>query len=294
MQTRDFGRLGDQLAIPSLAEIQTKSYDYFLQGDADPERRKNEGLEAILREIFPIKSYDETLTLDYVKYDLGKPRYRPIDCRELGLTYGRPLRIWVRLSGKDLEEVIEEDVYLGEMPIMMGGGEFIINGAERVIVSQLHRSPGIDFSVEVEVGDRRLHSCRIIPERGSWIEVNVTKKDVLNIRIDQSSRILATTFLRAMDPAYSNTADMVRIFYSTKLQKLSRLKPNQKPQLMYVVSDIVDPETGEVIVAAGRQIAEQWETIKNSSIKQIEVVDQEAVDPLILNTLAEDPAANHQ
>jgi len=293
MQTRNFGRLGDLLDIPSLAEIQTKSYEYFQQSECDPEKRKNQGLESILREIFPIKSYDETLTLEYVKFDLGKPRYRPIDCRELGLTYGRPLRIWVRLSGKELEEVIEEDVYLGEMPIMMGGGEFIINGAERVIVSQLHRSPGIDFSVEVQAGDRRLHSCRVIPERGSWIEVNVTKKDVLNIRIDQSSRILATTYLRAMDPAYGNTVDLVRLFYKTKLQKLSQLKPNQKPQLMYVVSDVVDPETGEVIVAAGHQIAEAWETIKNSSIRQLEIVDQAVVDPLMLNTLAEDPATNH-
>jgi DNA-directed RNA polymerase subunit beta len=293
MQIRNFGRLGDLLDIPNLTEIQTKSYAEFLQENVEPEKRKVIGLEAILREIFPIKSYDESLTIEYVKYELGKPRYRPIDCRELGLTYGLPLRIWIRLSGKELEEVIEEDVYLGEMPIMMGGGEFIVNGAERVIVSQLHRSPGIDFSVEVEAGDRRLHSCRVIPERGSWIEVNVSKKDVLSIRIDQSSRIVATTFLRAMDPSYSNTSDLVRLFYETKVQKLGQMKPGQKPQLMYVVGDVVDPETGEVIVPAGRQIGEKWETIKNSSLKQLEVVDQKTVDPLILNTLAEDTTTNH-
>jgi DNA-directed RNA polymerase subunit beta len=293
MQVRNFGRLGDVLSIPDLTEIQTKSYQRFLQADTDPDKRKNEGLEAVLREVFPIKSYDESLVLDYVKYELGKPRYRPTDCRELRLTYGMPFRIWVRLSGKDLEEVIEEDVYLGEMPIMMGGGEFIINGAERVIVSQLHRSPGIDFGVELEAGDRRLHSCRIIPERGSWIEINVSKKDVLAIKIDQSSRIMATTFLRAMDPKFSNTSDIIRIFYATKLQKLGQLKSDQKPQLMYAVGDVVDPETGEVIVEAGRQIGEKWETIKNSTLKQIEVVDEKVVDPLILNTLAEDPTTNH-
>ncbi|HOI55805.1 MAG TPA: DNA-directed RNA polymerase subunit beta, partial [Phycisphaerae bacterium] len=293
MQVRNFGRLGDVLSIPDLTEIQTKSYERFLQADADPDKRKNEGLESVLREVFPIKSYDESLVLDYVKFELGKPRYRPMDCRELRLTYGMPFRIWVRLSGKELEEVIEEDVYLGEMPIMMGGGEFIINGAERVIVSQLHRSPGIDFGVEMEAGDRRLHSCRIIPERGSWIEINVSKKDVLAIKIDQSSRIMATTFLRAMDPKFSNTSDIIRIFYATKLQKLGQLKSDQKPQLMYVVGDVVDPETGEVIVEAGRQIGEKWEAIKNSTLKQLEVVDEKVVDPLILNTLAEDPTTNH-
>ena len=293
MQVRNFGRLGDLLDIPDLTEIQTKSYRRFLQAEADPEKRKDAGLEAILREIFPIKSYDESLMLEYVKFELGKPRYRPSDCRELRLTYGMPFRVWVRLSGKELEEVIEEDVYLGEMPIMLGGGEFIINGAERVIVSQLHRSPGIDFSVVLEAGDRRLHSCRIIPERGSWIEVNVSKKDLLAIKIDQSGKIMATTFLRAMAPEFGETSEIIRLFYKTKRQKLSQLKPKQKPQLMYVVSDVVDPETGEVIVEAGRQIGEQWETIKNSTLKQLDVVDQAVVDPLILNTLVEDSTTNY-
>ena len=293
MQIRNFGRLGDLLDIPNLTEIQTVKFVKFLQEQTDPEKRSNSGLESILREVFPIKSYDESLMLEYVKYELGKPRYRPIDCRELGLTYGRPFRIWIRLSGKELEEVIEEDVYLGEMPIMLGGGEFIVNGAERVIVSQLHRSPGIDFSVEVEAGDRRLHSCRVIPERGSWIEVNVSKKDILTIRIDQSTRIVATTFLRAMDPAYSDTSEIIRLFYNTKIQKLSVLKSGSKPQLMYVVGDVIDPETGEVIVPAGHQVGEKWEAIRNSTIKQLEIVDEPAVDPLILNALAEDAATNH-
>ncbi len=293
MQIRNFGRLGDLLEIPNLTEIQTLSYSRFLQEDVDPEQRDATGLEVILREIFPIRSYDESLSLEYVKYDLGKPRYHPEDCRELRLTYGKPLRIWVRLSGKELEEVIEEDVYLGEVPVMMGGGEFIINGAERVIVSQLHRSPGIDFSMVLEAGDRRLHSCRVIPERGSWIEINVSKKDVLTMKIDQSSKILATTFLRAMDPSFSDTSEIIRLFYSTRMQKLSSIKPGQRPQQMYVVGDVVDPETGEIIVEAGRQIGEKWETIRNSTLKQLEVVDDKVVDPLILNTLAEDGTTTH-
>ncbi len=129
-----------------------------------------------------------TISLEYIKYELGKPRYDPDECRQLRLTYGRPFRVWLRLR-KAEGEPVEEEVYLGDMPIMIGGGEFIINGAERVVVRQLHRSPGVDFVVEREA-DKDLHSCRIIPERGCWIEINVTKKDTLGVRIDQSRQVL--------------------------------------------------------------------------------------------------------
>ena len=206
------------MAVPDLIEIQTKSYEDFLQSDAAPEKRDDKGLEALLREIFPIESYDGKYSLEYLKYDLGKPLYSIDQCRQLRLTYGRPFRIWVRLNK---EQPIEEEVYLGELPIMIGGGEFIINGAERVIVSQLHRSPGVDFMVETEAGDRRMHACRIIPERGSWIEMNVTKKDVLVVAIDQSGKFPVTMFLRAMSADYSDDASIIRAFYKTAKVKVS-------------------------------------------------------------------------
>ena len=135
--TRQFGTKRDPYAIPDLTEIQTKSYARFLQYETPPDKRKDEGLEGVLREIFPIESYDKKLSLGYLRYELGKPRYEPDECRQLRLTYGRPFRIWLRLNK---EQPIEEEVYLGDLPIMLGGGEFIINGAERVVVSQLHRS----------------------------------------------------------------------------------------------------------------------------------------------------------
>ena len=165
-QTRNFGRFGDAVDVPPLTDVQNRSYDRFLQLDAPIEKRTPTGLEGVLREIFPIESYDKSISLQYLRYELGKPRYGPDECRQLRLTYGRPFRVWLRLV-KD--QPVEEEVYLGDMPIMIGGGEFIINGAERVVVSQLHRSPGVDFVVERE-GDKDMHSCRIIPERGSWIE----------------------------------------------------------------------------------------------------------------------------
>src|SRR5438876_10881894 len=190
-KTQTFGKVKEIVPIPNLMALQVESYERFLQEGVSPREREDVGLEAILREVFPIESYDGQLALEYLEYELGKPRYSPDECRKLRLTYGPPFKIRVRLRRPT--ESIEEDVYLGEIPRMIGGGEFIINGAERVIVSQLHRSPGVDFLVEVQEGDRPLHGCRVIPERGSWIECSVTKKDALAVRIDQRSKIPATT-----------------------------------------------------------------------------------------------------
>src|SRR5262245_41018951 len=129
---RNFGRFGDAVEVPPLTDVQIRSYARFLQLETPPEKRTNTGLEGVLREIFPIESYDKSINLVYSKYELGKPRYSPDECRQLRLTYGRPFRVWLRLNK---EQPVEEEVYLGDMPIMIGGGEFIINGAERVVVT---------------------------------------------------------------------------------------------------------------------------------------------------------------
>jgi len=217
MQTRNFKRVGDAVDVPNLVAIQTDSYRNFLQLGVPAEKRQNKGLETIFRETFPIESYDKSVRMEYLRYELGRPRYTPDECRRLGLTYGRPITIHVRLVGP---EPIEEGVYLGDMPVMMGGGEFIINGAERVIVSQLHRSPGVDFEVQTHATGKKLYSCRIIPERGSWIELSVSKKDVLSVKIDQSGKFPATTLLRAVDKKYGTTEDLLRLFYQTTVYKI--------------------------------------------------------------------------
>ncbi|MCC8189584.1 MAG: DNA-directed RNA polymerase subunit beta [Planctomycetes bacterium] len=200
-EIRYYGKAFKTLPLPDLMETQRRFYADFLQMDTPPQERKNDGLEAVFREVFPIESYDGSVSLDYLEYQIGEPRHTPDECRALRLTYAGPLKIKVRLSGK---VAVEEWVYLGEIPLMIGGGEFVVNGAERVIVTQLQRSPGCDFSSEVHSSGKRLHSCRIIPERSSWIQVEVTSKDQLTIRIDRSGKIAATTFLRAlaveMDP----------------------------------------------------------------------------------------------
>src|ERR1051325_457108 len=293
---RNFGRFGDAVEVPSLTDVQTKSYDRFLQLDVDPMKREDSGLEGVLREIFPIESYDKTLSVSYIKYELGKPRYGPDECRQLRLTYGRPFKVWLRLNK---EQPVEEEVYLGDMPIMIGGGEFIINGAERVVVSQLHRSPGVDYVIDSEGADRKLHSCRIIPERGSWIEVNVTKKDTLGVRIDQSGKFSAMTLLRAMDPEYSTDEAIIRAFLDTKELKVT--EGNRAAiEGNHAVGDVIDPETGEVYIDSGDLITkEHLDKVYASGLKTVSILlakDDAAkqLDPLILNSLKEDPTNTHE
>jgi DNA-directed RNA polymerase subunit beta len=206
---RNFGRFGDAAPVPPLTDIQTRSYDRFLQLDAAYDKRTNSGLEGVMQEIFPIESYDKKISLEYVKYELGKPRYDADECRQLRLTYGRPFRVWLRLRKAD-GNAVEEEVYLGDMPIMIGGGEFIINGAERVVVSQLHRSAGVDFVVERERG-QGLHSPAGHPGGGaagsrSRHHEGHPRASAFDQRASSSHR----TLRRAMDPQYSSTASIIR------------------------------------------------------------------------------------
>jgi DNA-directed RNA polymerase subunit beta len=289
-KTQTFGRVKEIVSVPNLMALQVDSYQRFLQEDLAPREREDVGLESILREVFPIESYDGQLALEYLEYELGKPRYTPDECRRLRLTYGTPFKIRVRLRRPT--ESIEEDVYLGEIPRMIGGGEFIINGAERVIVSQLHRSPGVDFDEEIQQ-EKRLHKCRIIPERGSWVEINVNKKDVITVRIDQSGKFPVTCLLRAMDRRLSTNADVVRCFYVTEVVKLSEKSALKKLAHKITVSDIVDPKSGEVLVEGLDEVGEEMaKSLKESGVEEVEVISK-VDDPAILNTLKEDISKDH-
>jgi DNA-directed RNA polymerase subunit beta len=281
--------------ISDLTRIQTESYIRFLQLDVDPRDRKDSGLEAILREVFPIESYDHRYRLEYVKYELGKPRYTSLECRQLRLTYGRPFRIWLRLIK---EQPIDEEVYLGDIPIMIGGGEFIINGSERVVVSQLHRSPGVDFVQSADPGERKQFSCRIIPERGSWIEVVISKRETLGVRIDQSGKFPAMTFLRAMGPEFGTNAALVKLFYKTASIKLNRPDAESALTGKYAAEDLIYPPTheksGEVIVELGQRISDvDVKEIKASSLKAVEIIEN-ADDLLVLGSILEDPTSSHE
>ncbi|OJW07045.1 MAG: DNA-directed RNA polymerase subunit beta, partial [Planctomycetales bacterium 71-10] len=292
-QRRNFGRIHDEFPVPDLTQIQTRSYERFLQADDPVESRLDAGLEGVFREIFPIESYDKTLRLEYLRYDLGKPRYDPDECRQLRLTFGRPLHVWLRLNKG--ETTLEESVYLGDMPIMIGGGEFIINGAERVVVSQLHRSPGVDFVVEVESTDKKLHACRVIPERGSWIELQVTKKDTLGVRIDQSGKFSSMTLLRAMSPAFSSDDAILEAFYEAEDVDSSDPKCASRLENKVACGDVVDPATGEVLVDSGTTISKALAQVLADAggLGPIRVL-KEARDPLILQSLQEDPTTDHE
>jgi DNA-directed RNA polymerase subunit beta len=297
---RDYGRGLDAVEVPPLTDVQLRSYERFLQLDIAHNKRTPTGLEGVLQEIFPIESYDKKISLEYVKYELGKPRYEPDECRQLRLTYGRPFKVWLRLRKAD-GSAVEEEVYLGDMPIMIGGGEFIINGAERVVVSQLHRSPGVDFVQEID-GDLKLHSCRIIPERGSWIEINVTKKNNFGVRIDQSGKFSAMTLLRAMDPAYSSTAQIIRQFYEPETVKLKgadarhRLVGDPEKEIFPMVADddVIDPETGEVFVNAGEAFTKDAvDRIATSSLKEVSALAPPK-DTIILESMKDDGTESHE
>src|SRR5687768_3222266 len=280
-ELRRFGSGREAHIIADLTKIQTESYAAFLQEETASDKRKDHGLEGVLREIFPIESYDKTIKLEYLRYELGKPRYTPDECRQLRLTYGKPFRVWLRLNK---EQPIEEEVYLGDIPIMLGGGEFIINGAERVVVSQLHRSPGVDFVKEEEAGERRMHSCRIIPERGSWIEVNVTKKETLGVRIDQSGKFSSMTLLRAMDPSFSDDADILRAFYQTESIPIDG-GARELLKGKTAAGDVIDPMTGEVYMESGEEFTdEKIDKIIASPVKEVVALGK-TKDDIILKSL---------
>ena len=284
---RDYSKRGDSLPVPHLVEVQQAAYERFIQQTKSYDERDPEiGLESLLREVFPIESYDGNMHLEYLHYQVDEPRYTPEECKELRLTYGMPFRVGVRLVRKDVPEIPEEEIYLGEIPIMMGGGEYIINGAERVIVNQLHRSPGVDFSIASAEADRPLHSARVIPERGSWIELEVTKKDVLTMRIDQSTKIPASTFLRALDEEFSTTQQILETFYDVRNISVTDLKPEH-----FVAAPVIDTDTGEELLPIGAQVGDAVEHIQGSPLKKIQIVHDPS-DMLILNTIAEEKQAD--
>jgi DNA-directed RNA polymerase subunit beta len=291
METKNFAKIGDAVAVPDLVDLQRRSYEGFLQLGVEPKERADVGLEALFRETFPIENAQATVRLEYNSYELGKPRYTIEECRQLRLTYGRPLRVNVTLivEGK---QAIKEDVYLGEIPIMVGGGEFVVNGAERVIVAQLHRSPGVDFPEEV-TGDRRMYSCRIIPERGSWIEMEINRRDVLTVRIDQSGKLPATLVLRALDEEQASNDAILRLFYETEAVKFSEGTAASKLRDQISADTVsIGDEEDRTIVEAGERITDELaHQLVTAGVRSIHVI-KEIDDPLVLNTVAEDRTRN--
>src|SRR5688500_11452889 len=210
--------------IPNLIDIQKSSYDKFLQSDVGPRDRREVGLEAVFRSVFPIKDFDGTSELVYVSYNLEKPKYDVDECRQRGMTFAAPIKVTTQLMVYDTREggerivrdIKEQEVYFGEIPLMTETGTFIINGTERVVVSQLHRSPGVFFDHDkgkTHSSGKLLYSARVIPYSGSWLDFEFDHKDVIYVRIDRRRKMHATVLLRALNFA---TQDLLNYFYSTE------------------------------------------------------------------------------
>src|SRR5512133_2910858 len=221
----NLGKVEPIVEIPNLIDIQKSSYDKFLQTDVAPRERKEIGLEAVFRSVFPIKDFDGTSELVYVSYNLEKPKYDVDECRQRGMTFAAPIKVTtqlmvyeVREGGGDrlVRDIKEQEVYFGEIPLMTDTGTFIINGTERVVVSQLHRSPGVFFDHDkgkTHSSGKLLYSARVIPYRGSWLDFEFDPKDIIYVRIDRRRKMHATVLLRAL--GYS-TQDLLNYFYSTE------------------------------------------------------------------------------
>ena len=210
-----FGKIGEVMAPPMLIELQVDSYNEFLQADVPPDKRADKGLQAVFSEVFPIESYDGKIVLNYKSYEISSPKITWLESLREGLTFGVPLNVTFLLNNNNT--VQEKVVFMGEIPMMTPQGTFVINGAERVIVSQLHRSPGIAFESTVHTNGKKLFSYRIIPDRGSWFEAKFDTSDLLYIYLDRKKlrrKFLITTFLRVL--GYSSDQDILQLFYDIK------------------------------------------------------------------------------
>jgi DNA-directed RNA polymerase subunit beta len=279
---RSFGKIKKIIEIPNLIEIQKRSYQDFLQADVTPEERKDEGLQAVFKSVFPIKDFNETASLEFVAYELGQPKYDVEECHQRGMTYAAPLKVKIQLviwdveSGRrSIKNVKEQEVYFGEIPLMTPNGTFMVNGTERVIVSQLHRSPGVFFEHDkgrTHSTGKLLYSARVIPYRGSWIDFEFDPRDVLYVRIDRRRKFPATVPLRALG---MTTEDLLNYYYKKDVILLDAKQLARKfipDQLLgsRITRDVKDPKTGEVIAREGRKfnkaIVRQLEAAKITEI----------------------------
>ena len=287
----NFGQLADVVELPDLIEIQTRSYREFLQMDAAPNKRRAVGLQAVFKEVFPIESYDGNCTLDFVKYEITPPKQSAFESLKEGESHTAALHVTFRL--KNQAEVREETVFMGEVPLITEQGTFIINGAERVIVSQLHRSPGICFEQSVHANGTLLHSFRIIPDRGSWVEVQFDTSDLLNIYLDRKKRrrkFLATTFLRAL--GYGTDDELLGLFYAFGQLDVAKARTDALDHLV-VKADVVDADSQSILVKRFEPVTKDLlKQLQAAGIAALDVVDVAWDEGLLLKSVRKDTAAS--
>ena len=299
---KDFSRIPTKVEIPNLIDIQKSSYERFLQMSVPPDRRQDRGLQAAFNSVFPITDYNDTAMIELVDYSLGLPKYGVRECLERGMNYAAPLKIRVRLhlfekeakgSAKKIRESKESEVYLGELPLMTETGTFIINGTERVVVSQLHRSPGAAFTHDkgrTHASGKILFSARIIPYRGSWLDFEFDTRDILYVRIDRRRKMPVSILLKAF--GYT-TEDLYRMYYPVEEIHIQKGKFSRKLDADIHVGikspiDIVDKKSKETIVKEGGKITKVLlNRIRKAGIKEIPVPNEELIGRLTAGDLAD-------
>ncbi len=267
MEVINFGKINSGIDLPNLIEIQLKSYDWFLQQSSA--KKKSQGLQAVFDEIFPIESPHEDVVLEFLNYEIGEPKYSEHECKERDVTFAAPLKATIRLIRKESMEVREQSVYMGDIPLMTARGTFVINGAERIVVNQLHRSPGIFFFYEEA---ERSYNARVIPDRGSWLEFETDSKGYLIARIDRKKKFPVTLLIKAL--GYEVNSEIVKLFYDTHTIRLKSEEDYNSLNGKRVARDVVSKETGEVMVEVGdRILIDMIDRIKEEGVKQVEIIE---------------------
>ena len=297
---KEFSKIATPVEIPNLIDLQRKSYEKFLQADIPPQKRETIGLQSVFKSVFPIEDFNKTASLEFESYTLERPKYDVGECRQRGMTFAAPLKITVRLvvfevdeeaGTRNIRDIKEQEVYMGEIPLMTEAGSFIINGTERVIVSQLHRSPGVIFDHDQgksHSSGKILYSARMIPHRGSWLDFEFDHKDILYARIDRKRKLPATIVLKAMG---LSTQEILSYFYRTEVLSFDKDGKYYKAVDLELLSgqradeDILDPKSGDVIVKKNRKFTKAViKKIQDAGIKRFEV----ALENVLGRVAAED------
>src|SRR5271156_6048510 len=297
---RSFGRIPEVAPMPNLIEVQKSSYDHFLQMGVPPEGRTSVGLQEVFKSVFPIRDFADRARLEFVRYDLEQPKYDVEECQQRGITFAAPLRVTLRLVVWDVDEetksrsirdIKEQDVYMGDMPLMTKNGTFIINGTERVIVSQMHRSPGVFFDHDKgksHSSGKLLFAARIIPYRGSWLDIEFDAKDIVHARIDRRRKIPVTSLLFALG---LDGEEILSTFYRKAVytrEKQGWRVPYDPDRMkgIKVAADLVDADTGEVVVESGRKLTvRSARQLVEKGLKAVRASDADLVGQYIAEDL---------
>jgi len=304
---KNFGKLQEVIDPPNLIQNQIDSFHNYLQRDVPPTHRKHDGLEAVFRETFPILSYDEKSRLEYVSYSIGESKLSEMDCIDQKCTYAAPLHVKLRLrlevEGQNKPFYSEEEIFMGELPIITERGSFIINGAERVVISQLHRSPGISFEESVHTSGKTLHGFRIIPDRGTWIEAQFDQHDLLYVYLDRRRRrrkFLITTFLRALmdwdsDQSKDSDQKILELFYSIENLSISELIKKENVSNYVLVEPMFDRAKGVVLAKAFEPLTKTYlRAFQKSGESSLRAIDTSVDDGAIIRCLKKDTSKNKE